>query len=65
MELTAKHRQALLSNLTDLYEDLAIREELIQNRDSAIIEFLEIRLVLLKKQIEFIEESIVNNNIDF
>lgn len=74
MELTKQHRSALLRKLDKAKEekqstqhafDTMLKREGTDKFDADILEWWSIELFILTKQIELIEQSIIDDEIDF
>ena len=66
MELSKKHRRALLDELETAKESLISNRKCINNNDAEEInDFFEISCFLAQKRIELIEQSLIDNEIDF
>jgi len=66
MELEKKHREALLEKLQQARIDLEIVKEcLLENRLENIKGRFEIECFLTEQKIILIEQSLINNEIDF
>lgn len=66
MELNKSHRECLLRELSKAKEDLEIRNLCLKNRkDNFLKDWYEINIFLAKKRIELIEQSLIDNEIDF
>ncbi len=66
MELTKHHRQTLLSELEKAKTDLKINTECLSQDDrEGIKSFFEMSMFLAQQRITLIEQSLINNEIDF
>ena len=69
MKLHKTHREALISKLKELNEELDIQkrtlESFVAKKDEDMAKFTEIGIFLIEKQIELIEQSLIDNEIDF
>jgi len=66
MELEKKHREALLNELEKAKEDLFINKKCLLDKSNENISCLfEISVFLAEKKVELIQDSLVNNEIDF
>lgn len=66
MELTKKHREVLLSELTKANEDFKIQKSSLKdNRAKHLSEWFEIAIFLAEQRIKLIEQSLIDNEIDF
>jgi hypothetical protein len=65
MELTKKHREAFLSELQKAKEDKRLQELCLQDNKEDLAQWFETSIFLAQKRIELIEQSLINNEIDF
>lgn len=66
MELEKKHRQALLSELSKAKDELESSNNCLNSNESdGIKEFFEISSFLAQQKINLIEQSLIDNGIDF
>jgi hypothetical protein len=69
MELNKQHREALLNTLEKTKDSLNSRKSFLklntENKLNPLVEWDEIDIFLLQKQIELIEQSLINNEIDY
>lgn len=69
MVLTKSHRAALLSNLKAKRQELETERKLLHVRqekeNGENTEWCEIKIFLLEKEIDVIETSLIDNEIDF
>lgn len=66
MQLEKQHRQALLSSLEDAKKDLDIHVKMLSRKENEnIAPNIEISMFLAQQRIKLIEESLINNEIDF
>ena len=66
MELQKQHREALINELQKAKEDKELQELCLNKRDNDhLIGWWEIHIFLAKERIKIIEQSLINNEIDF
>ena len=66
MELNKNNRASLLEELTKAKEELSLEIEVHKKvTDSDRLDRLDIRIFLLQEKIKLIEESLIDNKIDF
>lgn len=66
MKLLKQHREVLLLKLEEKLHQMDIKKSLSNNRDNdEFINFTDIDIFLLEKEIELIKSSLINNEIDF
>ena len=66
MELTKQHREALINELEKAREEKDLTELVIRKRkDDYLNEWNDIRLFMAQQKIKIIEQSLINNEIDF
>lgn len=70
MELNRRHRSSLISKLAEANEELAIQNSILerattQKKNQEMIDSIDIRIFLLKNEIELIEKALINNEIDY
>ncbi len=67
MKLNKEHREALLTRLNKISEELGIKKECIAKTDSkdGVYRWHEIDEFLLEKQKQEIEKALVENDIDY
>lgn len=70
MELTKKHREALLSELTKAKKDFKLQKDCLKDaqedeRTKHLSELFDISIFLAEQRIKLIEQSLIDNEIDF
>ena len=66
MQLEKQHREALINALNRAKEDKELAELVIQNKkDNNLDGFHDIHLFLAEQRIKLIEQSLIDNEIDF
>jgi len=66
MTLEPQHREALITELNKAKEEYILGKDLnMLNATEDFRKWSDIKLFLLLKRIELIEESLINNEIDF
>jgi len=66
MTLEPQHREALITELNKAKEEYILGKDLnMLNATEDFRKWSDIKLFLLRKRIELIEESLINNEIDF
>jgi len=66
MTLEPQHREALITELNKAKEEYILGKDINQkNTTEDYQKWSDIKLFLLLKRIELIEESLINNEIDF
>lgn len=69
MELTKTHREALLNELNETNEAIESRKSVIESfkkkKDEQMAEWSSMSLFLLEKKRELIEQSLIDNEIDW
>jgi len=66
MTLEPQHREALITELNKAKEEYILGKDLnMLNATEDFRKWSDIKLFLLLKKIELIEESLINNEIDF
>ena len=66
MQLESRHRQALLSELDKAKEELQTANNCLNREDiGSIKEHFEISMFLAQQKIKLIEQSLIDNEIDF
>ena len=66
MKLNKKHRSSLIHNLEGVNKDIETQKEiLLKSKNEDLKEWREIDIFLLEKKKELIEQSLIENEIDF
>jgi hypothetical protein len=66
MELNTEHRKALISELEKAKQDLKIQKRVLEsNALEDLSKWCEISIFLAIERINLIEQSIINNEIDY
>lgn len=66
MELTKQHREALINELEKAKEDKDLAELVIRNKkDDHLDGWHDIHLFMAQQKIKLIEQSLIDNEIDF
>lgn len=66
MELSRDHREALIEQLKESRNKLStVKDNLMHSKNETLIPSREMKKFLLENQVELIEKSLIENDIDF